>query len=463
MQTRGNQGLGLRKPGEPFANPEATVIEERLKLAVFIDFDNIEIGVRDTLGKDFDVALVLEALKDRGELVTKFAYGDWHRHGDPRRQMAQHAVQMVQRTVNPRGDKNAADINLALDALEMAFTRHHINAFVIVGGDSDYMPLVEKLKEYDKRVLVVGGREFTSQILQKNCHEFIAYENLLEDGGAVSRPGRGGRGHARGSLESRSPLAALPSVERALKILAEREVAPQLGLLKSTILQLDPTFSEREYGARSFLEFIQKLERAGRVRLRRSERSYLVERVEGEVAGEGGQPPSETESSAETAPAEAQASGEEVLPLVAEAAPPTGEARDRLRQALDSMWEKAPDRPLYLRQILQALRAVGEAQGQGRQASRAALDLLHQAQREGCVKLQRDRHGVLRVFRAPQAVPRPAEPAPEIAVGETLAETAPEPPTETAPIEAPPPAEPAPKPRRRRAGSAPRRVGGRRR
>jgi len=150
------------------------VTEERLKLAVFIDFDNIEIGVKETLGKEFDVSLVLEALKERGEVVTKVAYGDWPRAGEHSRQMTQHAVQMVQRNVTPRGDKNGADINLALDALEMAFTRHHINAFGIVGGDSDFIALVEKLKQYDKRVFVVGGRSFTSHILQRNCHEFIA-------------------------------------------------------------------------------------------------------------------------------------------------------------------------------------------------------------------------------------------------------------------------------------------------
>src|SRR6266568_2276097 len=99
---------------------EADVSEERQKLAVFIDFDNIQIGVKDTLGKEFDVAVVLEALKERGEVVTKVAYGDWHRAGDQSRQMTQHAVQMVQRNPTPRGDKNGADINLALDARETA-------------------------------------------------------------------------------------------------------------------------------------------------------------------------------------------------------------------------------------------------------------------------------------------------------------------------------------------------------
>ena len=86
---------------------------------------------------------------------------------------------MVQRNMTPGGDKNGADINLALDALEMAFTHDHINAFVIVGGDSDFISLVEKLKQYDRKVFVVGGRQFTSLTMQKNCHEFIAYENLV--------------------------------------------------------------------------------------------------------------------------------------------------------------------------------------------------------------------------------------------------------------------------------------------
>ena len=215
------------------------------------------------MGKDFDVSVVLEALKERGEVVSKTAYGDWSRAGDYGRQMTQHAVQMVQRNVTPRGDKNGADINLALDALEMAFTRDHINAFAIVGGDSDFIALVEKLKQYDKRVFVVGGRQFTSGILQRNCHEFIAYENLLEaaTGGDGSRAARAARSTGRGTSEIKPLASAVPNIQRALKILAEREVAPQLGLLKSTMLQLDATFTERDYGAGSFLEFIRKLEK----------------------------------------------------------------------------------------------------------------------------------------------------------------------------------------------------------
>src|SRR5437867_1629397 len=250
--------------------------EERLKLAVFIDFDNVQIGVKDTLGKEFDVAVVLEALKERGEVVTKVAYGDWHRAGDQSRQMTQHAVHMVQRNPTPRGDKNGADINLALDALEMAFTRHHINTFAIVGGDSDFIALVEKLKQYDKKVLVVGGRAFTSAILQKNCHEFIAYENLILPQGPQRKQAE--RTRTVSDSGDRGDLSkAFPLVRRALKVLADREVSPQLGLLKSTLLQLDSTFSERDYGASTFRDFIEKMATAGYVRLKQVDRSLLVE------------------------------------------------------------------------------------------------------------------------------------------------------------------------------------------
>src|SRR5687768_5890856 len=184
---------------------------------------------------------------------------------------------MVQRNLTPGGDKNGADINLALDALEMAFTHDHINAFVIVGGDSDFITLVEKLKQYDKKVFVVGGRAFTSQVMQKNCTEFIAYENVTGKGGGAQRPERGRPGiPANTSLDQ-----AMPLVKRALKVLADREVSPQLGLLKSTLLQLDSSFSERDYGASTFRDFAEKLEKRGLVTLKHSGRTTVVELVEG--------------------------------------------------------------------------------------------------------------------------------------------------------------------------------------
>ena len=396
--------------------------EERLKLAVFIDFDNIQIGVKDTLGKDFDVSVVLEALKERGEVVSKTAYADWARAGDYGRQMTQHAVQMVPRNVTPRGDKNGADINRALDALEMAFTRDHINSFAIVGGDSDFIALVEKLKQYDKRVFVVGGRQFTSGILQRNCHEFIAYENLVEaaTAGDGSRTARAARSSGRGSSEIKPLSTALPNIRRALKILAEREVAPQLGLLKSTLLQLDATFTERDYGAGSFLEFIRKLEKDDLVQARKTDRGYLVEMVETESMRE---PLPETVEPASEPVAEPTAPAELAPAPSPEAAPEPGlnaeETLALLKKALSSLTEKGPPRPIYLRQVRQAMRSA-DARFDERQAGfRGLLDLLHQAQREGWLRLHRDRKGVWRVFStSTEAVPIPVapEPVPEIAV-----------------------------------------------
>jgi uncharacterized LabA/DUF88 family protein len=435
--------------------------EERLKLAIFIDFDNIQIGVKDTLGKDFDVSVVLEALKERGEVVSKTAYGDWSRAGDYGREMTQHAVHMVQRNVTPRGDKNGADINLALDALEMAFTRDHINAFAIVGGDSDFIALVEKLKQYAKRVFVVGGRQFTSGILQRNCHEFIAYENLVEaaTGADGSRAPRTARSSGRGSSEIKPLPSALPNIQRALKILAEREVAPQLGLLKSTLLQLDPTFTERDYGAGSFLEFIRKLEKDSLVQARKTDRGYLVEIVEAEGSKEP--TPETVEPARETIP-EPAAPAELAPSPSPEGAPESSlnaeETLALLKKALSSLIEKAPSRPIYLRQVRQAMRSADGRFDERRAGFRGLLDLLHQAQREGWLRLHRDRKGIWRIFpTSTEAVPTPvaAEAVPELAV---VAETeipppetdvlweAAESPVETPVIEtleaAPPPSEP---------------------
>ena len=154
-------------------------MQEKVNIAVFVDYDNIEIGVRSTLRRDFDVSLPLDALKERGDIVAKFAYANWGRQEPATRQMAENAVQMVQRIPSPRGDKNGADINLALDALEMAFTHEHVNAFAIVSGDSDFIPLVNKLKENDKRVIGCGVKSSTSELLVSSCDEFLYYDDLV--------------------------------------------------------------------------------------------------------------------------------------------------------------------------------------------------------------------------------------------------------------------------------------------
>src|ERR671928_69745 len=198
-------------------------MQEKLNIAVFVDYDNIEIGLKTTLHREFDVSLALDALKERGDIVAKFAYANWGRQEGATRQMAENAVQMVQRIPSPRGDKNGADINLALDALEMAFTHAHVNAFAIVSGDSDFIPLVE----------------------------------------------------------------------RALQVLERRAVQPQLGLLKSTMLQLDPAFSERAYGAGSFSDFVDKLKKAEFINVSGSGGRYIIERRGGHAPEKAAPKPEE--------------------------------------------------------------------------------------------------------------------------------------------------------------------------
>jgi uncharacterized LabA/DUF88 family protein len=356
--------------------------DTRLKIAVFIDFDNIEIGVKSTLGVQFDIGVVLEALKERGDVVSKIAYGDWTRAGDYSRSLTQHATKLVQRNLTPGGDKNGADINLALDALEMAFTHGHINAYVIVGGDSDFITLVEKLKQYDKQIFVVGGRAFTSLVMQRNCHEFIAYENLV--GSRRSQE----RGRPSGPV-TQTPLdQVVPLVRRALKVLTDREVTPQLGLLKSTLLQLDSTFSERTYGAGSFRDFAQKLEGAGHVVLRESGRNVLVElRENGHGAPE--EPARPAQPPAESAP-------RDDAPRVnggLRAADGIREVRRLLQSA-----QKPPRWPMYVRQLKQFLRGVDPSFDERKFGFESLGDLVRGCQRDGLLRIERDRQGGMRIF-----------------------------------------------------------------
>jgi hypothetical protein len=347
---------------------------------------------------------VLEALKERGEVVSKMAYSDWQRAGGYSRMLTQHAIRMVQRNMTPGGDKNGADINLALDALEMAFTHPHINAFVIVGGDSDFISLVEKLKQYDKKVFVVGGRQFTSQVMQKNCHEFIAYENLVGRRSTVSGPRR----ESTPSGSAAEIARAEPLVKRALKVLADREVTPQLGLLKSTLLQLDSTFSERDYGVSSFRDFMEKMAKAGLVTLRHSGRSTMVDAADSPLPE-----PSESVSPVVAA---------SPAPVVAAVAPESP-AREPLqvRQASDhtmSLLRTAsppPRWPMYVRQIKHYLRTADPSYDERKWGFASLMDFLRALQREGVFRIERDRRGQIRLFpgtalQSPQtsAVPEPS-------------------------------------------------------
>jgi len=436
-------------------------MEQRLKIAVFIDFDNIEIGVKSTLHREFDVAAVLDALKERGEIVTKFAYANWGRQESATRALSEHAVQMVQRDPSPRGDKNGADINLALDALEMAFTHDHINAFAIVSGDSDFIALVNKLKQYDKRIFVVGGRAFTSTILQKNCHEFIAYESVIDDrpGRHQDRPrqdrqdrqqqqqqqppqpqaqadgqpqpqqgpppaqGQGGGGgqQQRPPHSKRVTLdlaQAMPLVERALGVLERREVRPQLGLLKSTMLQLDSTFNEKQYGANSFTDFVEKLQKNDYVEVTGGEGRYMI-RMKG-----GG------------APEKPGAKPEEAIPL--------------LRDVLETHRFEV-DNGAHADELAEWVKEEQPKLEWARYGFQEFSELLNYAQDKGLVRIQADEERGLIVHLGAEFHPPapPPEPEPVLAIEEE--EDEPQPlvpgqPTATGEIPIP---EPPPKPQRR--------------
>jgi uncharacterized LabA/DUF88 family protein len=458
-------------------------MEEKLKFAVFIDFDNIEIGVKSTLGREFDISLVLEALKERGEVVTKFAYGNWKMAGRHSEKMAAHAVHMIQRDPSPRGDKNGGDINLAMDALELAFSREFINAFCIVGGDSDFMSLVEKLKQYNKAVYIVGGRGFTSTILQKNCREFISYENLIganDESPAIApesvrRPRRGGRlpaagrtprGSAKAPLKASAAVSAIPAsvhapgrsedsldlsnvlplLSRTLKVLSDREHEPLLGLVKSTMIQLDSTFTERDYGVSSFLDFAEKLAAAGLVVVERRGGNYTL-----------------------SLPA-----GDHPVPQ------PSGETReDHAINVLREVLLEAAQRGRRefhihgLKQFLSKLRPGFDERKFGFKQFSALLNLAHD---RGLVSIAPDERGAMRVRTMVDAGPAPSTEPPVV---ETAAESAAElgasfaqenaaesavageevtlplvPELDAFMLEPAPPAEEAPAPKRRRKAAA---------
>jgi len=242
---------------------------------------------------------------------------------------------------------------------------------------------------------VVGGRAFTSAILQKNCHEFISYENLVGVQ-SLSRKISG-----RTQVSSPSALEnALPLIRRALKVLSDREVSPQLGLLKSTLLQLDSTFSERDYGVSSFRDFIQKLADAGYANLKQVDRSLLVELKEIQEEGKG-----EMREPFPVLP--------EPTPEVAalhEQPTPAGSASEASRVLEELLRDSRlkPHWPMYLRTFKQFLRSLQPPFDERQYGLSSTYDLARQANRDGLLRVERNRQGILRIFPG-ERFPQPAQ------------------------------------------------------
>jgi len=266
--------------------------EERL--AVYIDHENVAIGAR-SVGLRFDPKPLTDALAERGRLITRRAYADWNLFREDRRGMVDANVELIE--IPQRSDsvrKNAADIQMAVDAMELALTRDFVSTFVIVSGDSDFTPLVGKLRELNKRVIGVGVKGSTSAMLPGSCDEFLFYDRLdgvprLEGrgggGGGESSGGRKGRakstsGSRRGGAKAAAGGDAVvstaveePSSESDLRNLERLVTRTLSGLqtsstdgvvlssnLKRALLRKDPTFAEQDYGFRGFREMLRHLE-----------------------------------------------------------------------------------------------------------------------------------------------------------------------------------------------------------
>jgi hypothetical protein len=280
---------------------------------------------------------------------------------------------------------------------------------------------------------VVGGRSFTSQVMQRNCHEFIAYENLI---GGRGRGDRGARGPA-GPVGSQAPIEqVMPLMRRALKMLSDREVTPQLGLLKSTLLQLDSTFSERTFGVSSFRDFAEKLATAGFVTLRESGRNILVElKEDGHHAPtqHEARPPQDSRGpqhhrSGSPAPRPDDGAGAvEGIPMPMPGAEPPRmtEAIAEVRRLFQSA-QNPPRWPMYVRQVKQFLRGVDPAFDERKFGFGSLNDLLRGCQKDGLFRMERDRQGVVRFFqgnvlKGPESARPGSIDAADIAAAERLA------------------------------------------
>ena len=248
---------------------------EDVRIGLFIDYENLAIGAREDLGMTFDFRPIADALAERGRVVVRRAYADWAYFEDDRRMLTDNHIELIeipQRKGAVR--KNAADIKMAVDAVELAFERDYVTTFVICTGDSDFSPLVHKLRELNKQVIGVGLKASTSKLLPPACDEFLFYENL--DGVDVPQARvvkRGKRAPEEAAPTTRDLDSLDSSLTRTLSGL-QRTSDDQVrsSELKRALLRKDSTFSEADYGFRSFGELLRNLEARNVVTLNDSAR-----------------------------------------------------------------------------------------------------------------------------------------------------------------------------------------------
>jgi uncharacterized LabA/DUF88 family protein len=247
--------------------PVRSAVEQRL--GVFIDFENIALGVRDAQYKKFDINLVLQRLIEKGRIVFKKAYADWTRYAEYKREFHEAAIELIDIPQRAYSGKNSADIRMVVDAMDLASSKTHITTFVVCSGDSDFSPLVSKLKENDKSVIGVGVKNSTSDLLISNCDEFIFYEDLVRETRALP------------SIEN------LPEKKRELfrlmldslqALVRENYDVIWGSMVKQTMQRKQPYFNESYYGYKSFSELLEDAQRLGLLSMKKDAKSggYII-------------------------------------------------------------------------------------------------------------------------------------------------------------------------------------------
>ncbi len=276
---------------------------EDLNIAIFCDFENVALGVRDARIEKFNISLVLERLLVKGSVVVKKAYCDWERYKQFKAVMHDAAFELIEIPHTRQSGKNSADIRMVVDALDLCYTKEHIDSFVIISGDSDFSPLVSKLRENNKTVIGVGVKSSTSDLLMSNCDEFIFYDDLARE--AESSKQRKRKSPPRKKAASKKgdeaqAAVAVPDedkseedkmdeaiglvMETAEALYAERDDRDKLwgSMVKQALKRRRPGFNERYYGVRSFSDLLEEAERRGLIRLSLDERSggYLIQKAD---------------------------------------------------------------------------------------------------------------------------------------------------------------------------------------
>jgi len=255
------------------ANPEAR------SLAVFCDFENVALGVREAKYAQFDMQKVLERLLAKGSIVVKKAYCDWERYKEFKAAMHGASFELIEIPHVRQSGKNSADIRMVVDALDLCYTKSHVDTFVIVSGDSDFSPLVSKLRENAKTVIGVGVKNSSSDLLIANCDEFIYYDDLVRADEQKRRAAKKRRESAPAGEDKKQEAFDL-IVETLNALIAERGEGEKIwgSMVKQALKRRKPGFNESYYGFRAFSDLLEEAEQRGLVKLEPDEKSggYLI-------------------------------------------------------------------------------------------------------------------------------------------------------------------------------------------